>query len=254
MPFGINLATDPRFQPLRQLPNTPGLALPTINPATGKPWTLQEAANAPASARTATYDPTQAETLTAQGSGGSGGGWFTQNQPQQGGSTPGGTAAGGSAPSYVNMSDPVQAFVWQGFQQKGVTPRDQGDFQYWVDAVNKTGGITDAGNKGYWTNRFQQQQGGIGDYGQGSGGGGNGGLGDPLSTLQNTPGYQFALQQGLRGVQSSAAAKGTLLTGGTLKALQGYGTGLADQTYQSSVRNALDFSRLGLDAANQSAS
>ncbi len=46
-----------------------------------------------------------------------------------------------------------------------------------------------------------------------------------------TPGYQFALQQGLQGVERGAAAKGTLLTGGTLKGLAQYGSGLASQTY-----------------------
>lgn len=200
-------------------------------------------------------------------------GWFTQNQPPQGGSAGGANTS--NAPSYVNLSDPVQAFVWQGFQQKGVTPRDQGDFQYWVDAVNKTGGITDAGNKGYWTNRFQQAQGGIGDYGTGSGGsvgglmGGSSGGGPftapSLEDAQNSPGYQFALQQGLQGIQRSAAARGTLLTGGTLKALQQYGTGLADQTYGNVFNRALqtnttnfghlyDLSKLGVDASQGAAS
>lgn len=210
MPFGLNLSTDPRFQP--QQPN--GLTL------------------------------------------GPNGSWFDQNAPPGDFSkgVPGGVAygaGGGSAPSYVNMSDPVQAFVWQGFQQKGVSPRDQGDFQYWVDAVNKTGGLT-PGNQGYWTDRFKQQQGGIGDYGQGSGGG-NGGLGDPLSTLRGTPGYQFTRDEGLQALQRLAFARGTGLTGGTVKAAERYATGLADTTYQNSVRNALDFSRLGLDAANQGA-
>ena len=171
--------------------------------------------------------------------------------PYQGGT--GATGGGGQAPPYVNMSDPVQAFVWQGFQSKGVTPRDAGDFQYWVDNVNRTGGLTDQ-NKGYWTSRFAQPNGGLGDYGNGSpqGGGASGGFGGgngqyqggpfqmpSLEEAQNSPGYQFALQQGLRGVESSAAAKGTLLTGGTLKALQGYGTGLADQTYGNVFSRAL---------------
>jgi len=49
--------------------------------------------------------------------------------------------------------------------------------------------------------------------------------------FENSPGYQFARDQGLQGVQRSAAARGTLLTGGTLKDLAQYGVGLADQTY-----------------------
>ena len=45
------------------------------------------------------------------------------------------------------------------------------------------------------------------------------------------PGYQFSLQQGTQGAQRSAAAGGSLMSGGTLKALDQYSTGLASQTY-----------------------
>ncbi len=45
--------------------------------------------------------------------------------------------------------------------------------------------------------------------------------------IENDPGFQFDFGQGQRAVQSGAAAKGTLLTGGTLKALDTFGTGLA---------------------------
>lgn len=54
-----------------------------------------------------------------------------------------------------------------------------------------------------------------------------------------TPGYQFALQQGLGAIQSGAAAQGNLLSGGTQKALANYATGLASQTYQQAYNNAL---------------
>lgn len=48
-----------------------------------------------------------------------------------------------------------------------------------------------------------------------------------LSDLQVDPGYQFDLQQGNLAVQRSAAAGGTLNSGGTLKSLDNYTTGLA---------------------------
>jgi len=54
-----------------------------------------------------------------------------------------------------------------------------------------------------------------------------------------TPGYQFALQQGLQGMERGAAARGNLLSGGTLQAEQQYGQGLASQTYQQTFNNAL---------------
>lgn len=61
--------------------------------------------------------------------------------------------------------------------------------------------------------------------------------------IAKDPAYQFQLQQGLQGVDRSAAAKGTLLTGGTLKALDAYGQGLAstynDKYYDRALQNYL---------------
>lgn len=54
-----------------------------------------------------------------------------------------------------------------------------------------------------------------------------------------TPGYQFNLQQGLKSVDEGAAARGGLQTGGTIKAEQNYGAGLASSTYQNTFSNAL---------------
>lgn len=49
---------------------------------------------------------------------------------------------------------------------------------------------------------------------------------DPNAIL-NDPYYKFQLGQGEEGIQRSAAARGTLLTGGTLKDLTSFGQGLA---------------------------
>lgn len=54
--------------------------------------------------------------------------------------------------------------------------------------------------------------------------------------IAQDPAYQFQLKEGLGGVQKSAAAKGTLLTGGTLKALDSYSQGLAS-TYNDKYYN-----------------
>jgi hypothetical protein len=48
----------------------------------------------------------------------------------------------------------------------------------------------------------------------------------------NEPGYAFALDQGEKALQNSAAAKGTLRTGGTLKDILGFGQKFAAQNYQ----------------------
>lgn len=48
-----------------------------------------------------------------------------------------------------------------------------------------------------------------------------------LEELQATPGYQFQLQQGLQSVNNSAAAKGSLMSGRTMKELNNYAQGVA---------------------------
>jgi hypothetical protein len=59
------------------------------------------------------------------------------------------------------------------------------------------------------------------------------------SQLEQTPGYQFTLQQGLNTVNNQLAAKGLNLSGAQAKGIANYTTGLADQTYQQQYQNAL---------------
>lgn len=61
---------------------------------------------------------------------------------------------------------------------------------------------------------------------------------DP-SNLQNTPGYQFALQQGLKGTNNALASQGLGLSGAQAKGLSTFATGLADQTYGNQFNRAL---------------
>jgi hypothetical protein len=51
--------------------------------------------------------------------------------------------------------------------------------------------------------------------------------------LEATPGYQFTRDQGLKSVQSAAAAKGLGLSGAALKDAARFATGLADSTYKT---------------------
>lgn len=60
---------------------------------------------------------------------------------------------------------------------------------------------------------------------------------DIYNKFSNTPGYQFAMNEGINKVQNSAAAKGMLNSGRTLKGIEEFATGLADQTYQQYVSN-----------------
>ncbi|RQZ17233.1 hypothetical protein DIE15_12225 [Burkholderia sp. Bp9031] len=54
-----------------------------------------------------------------------------------------------------------------------------------------------------------------------------------------TPGYQFTLNQGLKSVQNSAAARGLGTSGAALKGASTYATGLADSTYNDVFNRAL---------------
>jgi hypothetical protein len=52
-----------------------------------------------------------------------------------------------------------------------------------------------------------------------------------LAELQMDPSYAFREQQGMKALQQSAAARGGLLSGSTLKGIQQYGQGLASKEY-----------------------
>src|SRR5664279_5261930 len=56
--------------------------------------------------------------------------------------------------------------------------------------------------------------------------------------LEQTPGYQFTLNQGLQATQNSAAARGLGVSGAALKGAAKYATGLADSNYQTQFNNA----------------
>lgn len=61
-------------------------------------------------------------------------------------------------------------------------------------------------------------------------------LKDP-SKVQQTAGYQFALDQGNQAINRSAAAKGMSNSGGILAELAKYGQGMASQQYQQQLNN-----------------
>ena len=72
---------------------------------------------------------------------------------------------------------------------------------------------------------------------------------DPTAQLHATPGYQFRMQEGMNGVQNSAAARGGLLSGGTLKAIQKYGQDFASNEYQNQFNRLNSMSSAGQNAA-----
>lgn len=57
--------------------------------------------------------------------------------------------------------------------------------------------------------------------------------------LTQDPGYAFRMSEGMKGLERSAAARGGLLSGGTLKGIQRFGQDLASQEYQNAYNRAL---------------
>ena len=58
--------------------------------------------------------------------------------------------------------------------------------------------------------------------------------------LEQTPGYQFTRDQGLKAVASTNAARGLGVSGAALKGAAAYTTGLADKTYTDQFKMAQD--------------
>lgn len=75
-------------------------------------------------------------------------------------------------------------------------------------------------------------------------------LGGDWSGFQNSPDYQFALDQGFKGLDRSAAAKGRLYSGGYGEDLTKFGQGLATQNYQNYMNNLGRLSNTGQSTAS----
>jgi hypothetical protein len=84
-------------------------------------------------------------------------------------------------------------------------------------------------------------------------------IGQGLAMLQPgydytaSPGYQFRLDEGLRGVENSAAARGLLQSGGTLKGIEKYGQGLAAQDFNDQFNRTMAVAGGGQQAATSGA-
>ena len=70
-----------------------------------------------------------------------------------------------------------------------------------------------------------------------------------MSTFQASPGYQFQMQQGLRGVDAGAASQGILRSGATIKGEDEFAQGLANTTFGNYFNQLQQLSGNGLTAA-----
>lgn len=80
-------------------------------------------------------------------------------------------------------------------------------------------------------------------------GGSNGDPAKMQAALAQTPGYQFALTQGLKATQAGFAAKGLGSSGAALRGAADYTTGLASQTYGMIFNQAMAAENTGEAAA-----
>lgn len=71
------------------------------------------------------------------------------------------------------------------------------------------------------------------------------------SMYQESPGYQWQLGQGTQAITNSAAAMGGVNSGNTLKALQSYGQGLANQDFNQWLGNTYNMN-MGMANMGQS--
>ncbi|WP_152612536.1 hypothetical protein [Leisingera sp. ANG-M7] len=69
--------------------------------------------------------------------------------------------------------------------------------------------------------------------------------------FQETPGFQFNLDQGNKAIERMAAARGLRLSGGTLKAGADYASGLASNEYGNYLNRLAGMAGVGQTATNQ---
>ena len=60
-----------------------------------------------------------------------------------------------------------------------------------------------------------------------------------MAQFQADPGYNFRMSEGIKALERSAAARGLLQSGGTLKGIQQYGQNLASEEYQNAFSRYL---------------
>lgn len=186
---------------------------------------------------------------------------FPTNDNSAATATMGASSGLGTAPSGSSLAD---FYVGPGGQQQGGFKFGSSIYdQYMQQAMQKL---------------MEEEQSGRGDlqkyYEQGLGFGapyraagasgleaylGTLGLGGPgaqkkaIDSFKTSPGYQFALQQGLQGVQRGEAAKGLGGSGAEMRALQQTGQGLANQQYGQYQQRLASLAGMGQSEADRAA-
>jgi len=77
--------------------------------------------------------------------------------------------------------------------------------------------------------------------------------GPDMSSFFESPGYQFRREEGTRGVERSAAARGGAFSGNALRALAEFNSGLASQEFGNYFNQLAGIAGIGQTATNQTA-
>lgn len=77
--------------------------------------------------------------------------------------------------------------------------------------------------------------------------------GPDMSAFFESPGYQFRRQEGTRGIERSAAARGGAFSGNALRALAEFNSGLASQEFGNYFNQLASVAGIGQTATNQTA-
>lgn len=178
---------------------------------------------------------------------------------QQKATPPAGTTGGGT--TGAGGTD-VRAFIAQLAQMPGADPSLAADPDYWVNAINSRGGLTDA-NRQYWQNAAVGPTAFFNNPNRESGGSASASSSagaaptftppaytpppafsyadfvapDP-SQVASDPWTQYTLKTQQDALQKSAAARGTLTTGGTINDLLLNASDIANQGYQGIYNRA----------------
>lgn len=112
-------------------------------------------------------------------------------------------AAGDAADTQADAANKASELQWQQYQQ---SREDQAPWR-------------------------EEGEGALGQIGTGIASGGDFNRDFTLADFKKDPGYEFRLRQGLDSVQGSRAARGSMLSGSTLKALSDYGSDYASGEY-----------------------
>ena len=71
-----------------------------------------------------------------------------------------------------------------------------------------------------------------------------------LADFQTTPGYQFRMDEGVKGLDRSAASRGLLRSGAQQKAITNFGQGIASEEYGNYFGNLMSLAGMGGQAAS----